>query len=245
MFSFEISKDIFKDFNTFTIVLLILFILCTISLLYYWKADSRREKIRARYRILSISGLAFACLFAWLIRTQIVFPYQKFPDDQTGIIVLKLIGDDDKNTTRRHLIASLNENLKSKNIIIKAVDRIVDEENFGKTTAHAKARRLGKKYHATLALWGNLKGDNIFHPRLTAIKEHPASVNPDSTLRVMDISDMQLPAEIAVQPIKLATFLTGYNFYMAGQFHSALNNFSALQNSPSIESINPATNYAA
>lgn len=210
MIPFQIPfSELIKDLPILLKWLAVFLIVIFTAITFYWKSKKKDKPLSLK---IIIFGAILSAIFAVIaLSTIIIWPWQKFKNNQSGVIILQLCGDDKDNSLRRHLIASLNEELKLEGIIIKGIDKTVDEEKLGKEKAHAQARQIGTRYNAILALWGDVINDNKFHPRLTVIQEHPDTVNPDSTLQMQDIKEMQLPAILIETPISLAYFLSGYN----------------------------------
>ncbi len=94
-----------------------------------------------------------------------------FPNNVAGILVLRIDGDDERNSLQDRLVSSLNAELAKETAVhaieVRGLDKDIDEKVLGVNAGHQKARKLGKACGAQLVLWGTTAGDNRFFPRLT------------------------------------------------------------------------------
>ncbi len=80
---------------------------------YYYSRSKKKDKSRARRLILLGIVLIIINIVLYFFSHMLVFPWQKFDKNQSGVIILKFAGDDKLNSVRRDLITSLNEKLET------------------------------------------------------------------------------------------------------------------------------------
>ena len=161
-----------------------------------------------------------------------------FPNDKQGIIILRILGDDEHNSLQRKLQHSLNDKLQ--NVVdIYLSDKIVTESN-GLKLAHEKARKIGYDSKAMLVVWGDCIKENEFYPRITVVNnELQDSINYNHTLLPQNISEFNLPAEIVRTPVTLSYFLLGYNYYVKKKYMIGLDHFRKALDFLSLDSLAP------
>ena len=168
-----------------------------------------------------------------------------------GILVLRIEGDDDKNSLQRDLVSTLNTELSKEapgqKIEVRAHNETVAETK-GLSQAHAKARQIGKDCNALLVIWGNKVDENKFHPRLTLVERTPPAIKfQDLSLSVQSIAELRLPEELIKKPLYLTHFIVGYNLHDKGNYTAALVHFEAALNRPETDpvALNDIRLYAA
>lgn len=195
-------------------------------LVWQWKFANKRNRKRLERSFEFwglVSGLAIiVILFPHLIsRVNNTFAY-----DQTGVLILRIVGDRD-NSLQRDLVSSLNAQLKklhlANNIVIRASDEQLDDTQLGLPTAQETARALGARRNAQIVIWGNRTGERKFWPRLTVVNESVGSMFSGDVLDVQEIDNMKLPEELVSEPICLAVFIAGRSSFIKGQYAEALN----------------------
>jgi len=164
-----------------------------------------------------------------------------FPTDVAGILILRIEGDDEKNSLQRDLVSTLNAELSQEKLVYKTEVRTHDEtvtEALGLTSGHAKAREVGKNAKALLVIWGNRVGEKKFHPRLTIVEDWTRALTvSERTLKVQNITEVSLPAELVNQPIYLTHFVAGFNSYFRENYATAITHFKAALSRPVENSI--------
>lgn len=212
--------------------------------------DSIYEAVRKRYQKLKrwqktaakwLLGLTVAS-FLFInyalppIRDQWASRCSPFPEGVAGILVLRIEGDDEKNSLQRDLVSTLNTELSKEapgqQIEVRAYGGNVFEA-AGLTHAHAEARMLGKKCKAILVVWGNRVDERKFHPRLTIVDDqHRVVMTGERALGVQSLIELSLPTELVNQPIFLTHFAIGYSFYHRKNDAVALFHFNAALKRP-------------
>jgi tetratricopeptide (TPR) repeat protein len=176
--------------------------------------------------ILVVLGLGTIAVHHWLFP-----PIHHFPQESAGILVLRITGDDEKNSAQRDLVNTLDDELKEatpeRKIEVRAIQKTVDVAK-GLDLAHADARELGRKFNALLVVWGDLVGTSKFHPRITIVREPERQViGGERTLAAQDISQLNLPVELVTEPVFLAQFCLGYGQYHVNNYRQAIEHFRA------------------
>lgn len=93
-----------------------------------------------------------------------------FTKNLTGILVMRIVGDDMLNSLQGELVDKLNVELQKdpagRQIEVHAGRKTVDESS-GLHAAHEFARAIGRPLNAKLVIWGQKFGDKKFYPRIT------------------------------------------------------------------------------
>ena len=163
------------------------------------------------------------------IRTFLYSIKPAFPENGTGILVLKLFGDDDKNSLQRDIVSSLNEKIsnkfKSNKIFVKASYKSIDESK-GIIFAQNMAKTIGRKNNAKIVIWGNLIGKTKFHPRITIIEDSPCfDLNRNKMVNAKKLDSFELPPEIINYPIYLLHIISGFIHVYQENYDEATNAF--------------------
>lgn len=127
---------------------------------------------------------------------------------------------------RTDLINSLNTALTksaaNSNIVVIAANGLPTETD-GLDKAHAEARAIGRKFNASMVIWGAKIGNGKFHPRITIVNDIPhLELTGGRALAVQNITDAALPPELVDNPIALTHFLIAYDCHERGDEHLAL-----------------------
>jgi len=207
---------------------------------YVTKTKKAEQKIAKRQIAFAVVMTVIAVL-VFAVNRLFFSPNYTFPKDVAGILVLRIEGDDERNSLQRDLASSLNTELSKEapeqKIEVRAHDKIVTE-GMGSSQAHAKARKIGKDSKALLVIWGNRVDQKKFHPRLTVVDDQPRTVMAgERALAAQSLSEISLPAEIVNQPIFLTHFAAGYSFYDRHNYADALMHFESSLKRPVINSI--------
>ncbi|OQX11160.1 MAG: hypothetical protein BWK80_45050 [Desulfobacteraceae bacterium IS3] len=100
-------------------------------------------------------------------------------------------------------------------------------------TSHEQARKIGKKYHADLVIWGEITLAGVI-PNITVVNQGSESfiIKSETTLlkdtlthvALSEIKDIRLPA-LTDEPTMLVAFVTGMKYYSKGDYEKALEYF--------------------
>ncbi len=154
---------------------------------------------------------------------------RRFSKKLTGILVMRIAGDDASNSLQRELIANLNAELQKEStgrqIEVHASREMIDESR-GRATAHSRARRIGKRRKAALVIWGQKVGDKKFFPRITVIAKEWMPMS-ERTHDVQSITELRLPEAVVDEPFYLIHFAIGNSYYNQGNYWKALLRFKA------------------
>jgi tetratricopeptide (TPR) repeat protein len=191
----------------------------------------KQEKRLLRQQIVSaIVLLILAAGFIWLnhrffIRELI------FSKNVTGILVMRMVGDDALNSLQGDLVAKLNAELQKEapgqQIEVRARAETL-EESEGLTAAHERARAIGQRLNAKLVIWGRKIGDKKFYPRITVMAAPKDwSAARERTHEEQSITELHLPEEVVDEPFYLIHFAAGYVYYGQNDYKEALRHFKA------------------
>ena len=154
---------------------------------------------------------------------------RRFPKKLTGILVMRIAGDDGNDSLQRELIANLNAKLQEEStdrqIEVHASRETIDE-NRGRATAHSRARRIGQRRKAALVIWGQKIGDKKFFPRITVITKEWTPMS-ERTHDVQSITELRLPDTLVDEPFYLLHLAVGVSYYREGNYQDALTRFKA------------------
>jgi tetratricopeptide (TPR) repeat protein len=151
-----------------------------------------------------------------------------FPENRTGILVMRIAGDDAKDSLRNNLVRKLHAKLQNETfgerVEVHASDKTVDE-NKGLASAHERARAVGHRLNAKLVIWGGKSDESKFYPRITVI----AVLKDWSAVqeRTHDLTEVDLPEELWEEPFYLIHFAAGYSYYIQKNYKDALPLFQA------------------
>lgn len=152
-----------------------------------------------------------------------------FSKDFTGILVMRIVGDDAFNSLQGDLVENLNERLQKEpagmRIEVHAGHTTIDTDK-GLAAAHARARAIGQRLNAKLVLWGRKGAERKLYPRITIVAAPEGwSVKSERTLHSID--EVRLPEELVDQPFYVIRFAAGYSYYVRGNYKEALAHFEA------------------
>lgn len=223
----EVSKLVLDELHGFDFVVGLVFLTIAIICWFFLGANKREQK-KLKRRIWSIGIVVL--IGALIIGGHHLMPPKRFPSNVTGVLVLKIAGDND-GSLQAQIISSLDAELAkdsiNQTIQIHGCDEEVDEK-AGLEEAHKRAREIGKARQASLVVWGNKAGESRFFPRVTTVAAEAARL--DRTLTVQDIHEVNLPSQVVNQPLYLAHFISGFSFSIRSQFDAALKHFEAALN---------------
>jgi len=154
-----------------------------------------------------------------------------FTKNLTGILVMRIVGDDARDSLQGDLIENLNAELEKEapgqRIEVHAGSQTLDSKK-GLAAAHEHARAIGKRLNARLVIWGRKIGDNKFHPRITVMgPPKDWSAKSERTPGVQDITELHLPEEIVDEPFYLIHFTAGYSYGAQNNYKDALTHLKA------------------
>lgn len=197
-----------------------------------WPWFNKQKKWQKICIIIAIVLLAIGYYWGPILIEEYKNYVSPFKNHQVGVLILKLSGDTINNTFQRNLVCSLNSSLSEKykhsNILIKAYDEGIDESK-GIRTAHNKARKIGRKFRASIVLWGSIIEQSKFHPRITIVSDlQCAEIAKHRTLPSMMCNDFSMPDELINTPFYLAQFIAGYVYFYKGEFKKAIDQFENL-----------------
>jgi tetratricopeptide (TPR) repeat protein len=163
---------------------------------------------------------------------QVLFLHEPvFPKDVTGILVMRIVGDDTLNSLQGDLVEKLNAELQK-----EAADQQVEvhaggetlDESKGLADAHDRARAIGHRLNAKLVIWGRKIGEKKFYPRITVMAAlEKWSAARERTHEEQSITELHLPEELVDEPFYLIHFAGGYSYYIQKNFKEAVVNFKA------------------
>ena len=185
-----------------------------------------------KFQFWFVVGTVLVCGVLAAAYHMITAPKYTFSEGVSGILVLRIKGDDDGNSFRDRLIHSLDNELAKEapeqTIEVHAYDELVTED-FGLKQAHERARKFGRKCKALLVIWGARSGENGFAPRITVVKRpQRRPVKTERTLEVVDITELKLPPELVSEPIILTHLVAGLVSYERSEYTAALAHFEAM-----------------
>jgi tetratricopeptide (TPR) repeat protein len=198
---------------------------------YILASQTQRKKVKVLIFIWLVIILLAG--FAMWVCNYIVTWKASFPKDKTGVLVLRIAGDDD-NSLQRNLVSSLKHELMlvgglATNISVRASDELLDDAKLDVSVAHQRARGIGQQLNAQIVVWGNCAGGKKFWPWITIVKSNAVSDLPgERQLNFQVIDQTQpLPELLVNEPVYLAFFLVGFSSYNSGQYVEALNAFES------------------
>ncbi len=151
----EILKRVLDKLEGFDLWIALLFLAAAII---SWKVigATKVEEKRLLYRRLGVAiTLAVAAISIIALRHYFNREHP-FPENLTGILVMRIAGDDANDSFQKELIANLNAEKQVEptglQIEVHASREMLDE-SYGLADAHSRARRIGQRSKAALVLW--------------------------------------------------------------------------------------------
>jgi hypothetical protein len=171
-------------------------------LCWRWIGAGTADKPVLRLQIGAAMALALPAGVVIWINHAIFQREPVFSKDLTGILIVRIVGDDAENSLQRELVAKLNAELQKEpvgqRIEVRAGREIIDETNIGLEHAHERARTIGQRLEAKLVIWG-LKGSGEgFYPRITVV--NPPKNWSEKSERTQNITELRLPEELVDEP---------------------------------------------
>src|ERR1017187_7826629 len=245
-------KDLIPYFFQGTNSIIATIALIVIGLYAWWIFAKKPEQKKAKKLVWFSFIVALVSGCVMFVHSRLEKTAHTFPKGQTGVLILRIAGDDVNNSLQRDIVESLRSELKrvssQNSIVVLASDQQLGDTKVDGSAAHQTARSFGKQFNAQLVVWGDRVGDKKFWPHVTIVNQEIRSVIlGDRELGVQEIDHLQLPLELVAEPVCLAHSIAGFSAYQSGRFDEALTNFeiaSKLTNINSAE-IAPVLFYAA
>jgi hypothetical protein len=163
----------------------------------------RQDKQILRRRIIALTCVAALAIIAIVVSHSVSQRETTFTANSTGILVMRIAGDDERNALQGDIIESLNEEIRkdsgSTSIEVHAGRQIIDSSN-GLADAHERARRIGQSANAKLVVWGRSSSGNRLHPRISVVPS-PTKIKPGGEIKVQIVTEIDLPEENATRPL--------------------------------------------
>ena len=199
---------------------------------YYIGETVQAGNKKVKFQFLLIGVLVLVGILEIALHAIFFSPISIFSAEVTGILVLRIEGDDVKNSLQRDLVRTLNTELSGEapglHITVRSENEMVAED-MGLAQAHQEARRLGKKSRARLVIWGTQVGEQKFHPRLTIVEDQPRTLTfGERTLSAQNLGEVNLSPEPVNHPIHVIHFVIGHALFEHKDFDAALARFKAI-----------------
>ena len=178
-------------------------------------------------RLFSYSCFAFFAGVGFCIHHYYFLQERSFPKNSTGILVLRIAGDNARSSFQSDLVENLNGKLQdeaeNQPIEVHAGRETIDADN-GLSEAHQQARAIGAKLNAKLVIWGRIGIDNKFYPRITIID--PLGTTSEASEKTLPpVNELSLPDEFVEVPFYLIHFTSAYSYLYQGKYQKALDLF--------------------
>ncbi len=227
-----ILDKVLAKLSGFDLWFAILLLIIGLAGCYYLGETIQEGKKKVKLQFILIGALVLIGILEVTVHALFFSPSSVFPKAVAGILVLRIEGDDAKNSLQRDLVRTLNTELSEEapgfNISVRSENKIVSED-LGLAQAHQEARRLGKKSRAKLVIWGTQVGEQKFHPRLTIVEDQPRTFTfGDRTLSTQNLGEVNLSPELVNQPIHVISFVIGYALFEHKDFDAALARFKTI-----------------
>jgi len=174
--------------------------------------------------VIAVLGVSAIWAYHFLFQREPVFS-----KNITGILVIRVVGDDAGDSLQGVLIEKLNAELHKEpageSIVVRASHEMLDA-NKGLPAAHARARAIGERLQAKLVIWGRKIGERQFYPHLT-VMAGPENWTRERSLGEKNITELRLPEELVDEPFYLIHFAAGYSYYGQRNYREALPHFKA------------------
>jgi len=174
--------------------------------------------------------VVLAVLAIWMKR-RIILCGPVFSKSVTGIVVMRVVGDDVLNSLRGDLVGKLNAELQQ-----EAADQQIEvhagtetpDESEGLAAAHNRARAVGRCLNANLVIWGRKISEKKFYPRITVTAgPNDWIAAHERTRKEQSITELSLPPELVDEPFYLIHFAAGYAYFRQDNYKEALPHFEA------------------
>jgi tetratricopeptide (TPR) repeat protein len=230
----EVFKRILDALQGADLWIVLFFLIAGIICVIWMGKTKKGEKKVLRRQIIVALLLAGAAGGAILINH---FFFQRdpvFSKNLTGILVMRMVGDEATNSLQGELVDSLNVQLEKDpegNQIEVHAGRETIGDNAGLAAAHERARKIGQSLNARLVIWGRKIGDKKFYPRITVVNAPEAfSDISERTHDAQRIDELRLPEELVDEPFYLIHFIEAFSYYDQENYKEALPHFeTALQ----------------
>jgi tetratricopeptide (TPR) repeat protein len=206
----------------------------------------RRKQIGIALLLGLVGGAAIWMNHSFFLREPV------FSENVTGILVMRVVGDDALDSLQAALVENLNREVQEEAgnqwIEVHAGRDRLDDSN-GLPAAHARAQIIGQRLNAKLVIWGRKIGEKEFYPYITvtATPENATASgataswsglwsdpfgywsvkNERAAAVVHNIAELHLPKELEDEPFYLIHFAVGYSYYVQTNYEEALFHFKA------------------
>ena len=155
-----------------------------------------------------------------------------FSKNASGILVMRVVGDDALDSLQAALVENLNRELQEEaagqQIEVHAGRDRLDDSN-GLPAAHERAQIIGQRLNAKLVIWGRKIGQKEFYPYITvtAAPKNWSAKSERPAVVVQNIAELHLPKELVDEPFYLIHFAAGYSYYLQKNYKEAVVHFKA------------------
>ena len=217
---------VLQQFNGTDLIIAILGLL-TGFILWRLIFSNPHERKKLLHQLIFWSMIVLVTGATILVYHRVVRAKESFASNETGILVLRITGDDDKNSLQHDLVDSLRRELEqvpsTNSIIVLASNERLDETTLNTTEAHERARNIGKQYKAQLVLWGDRVDRDKFWPFITIVNQKTNFfLRGERELDPQVIEAPQLPLVLVHEPVYLASFIAGLSLFQNGHYNEAL-----------------------
>jgi tetratricopeptide (TPR) repeat protein len=201
-------------------------------LCWLWIGTTAADKKKVLRRQISVVLIIAVLAGAAILVNHFVFQRERsFSKNLTGVLVTRIVGDDNGNSLQADLVGKLNAELQkqetAQEIVVHASSKIVNE-NDGLEVAHEHARAIGQRLNAKIVIWGRKIGENKFYPRITVVAPPKDwSAARERTHDAQSITELHLPEELVDEPFYLIHFAAGYSYFVQGKYEEAFPHFKA------------------
>jgi tetratricopeptide (TPR) repeat protein len=176
--------------------------------------------------VIAVLGVSAIWAYHFLFQREPVFS-----KNVTGILVMRIVGDDAGDSLQGVLREKLNAELQKEpvgQLVEVHASREMLDDNKGLAAAHGRARVIGGRLQAKLVIWGRKIGEKQFYPRLTVMAgPEDWSATRERTHDEKNITELRLPEELVDEPFYLIQFAAGYSYYYQRNYREALPHFKA------------------
>ena len=237
----SIVDKILGQLSGFDLWFAIILLIIGLAGCYYLGETMQDGKRKVKLQFALIGALVLIGVLEIAVHAFLFSPAAVFSNETAGILVLRIEGDDAKNSLQRDLVRTLNTELSEEapgfKIIVRSENSMVSED-MGLALAHQEARQLGKKSRAQLMIWGTQVGEQKFHPRLTIVEDQPRTLTfGERTLSAQNLGEVNLSPELVSHPIHVINFVIGYTLFEHKDFAAALARFKTILARPMTSAI--------